>query len=112
MFFTPAKLGKHRLYFTCAWTLVLFITFFYTIGEFPYYQGAQWADATVSACLANATATPMSYGPSQMEHWITTVRSSCAHGCVSSFPFCWSPRQFFQVHALHACTHEFICHDI
>ena len=73
VFFTPAKLGEHRLYFSCAWTLVLLVTFSYTLGEFPYYQAAQWPDAAAIACLANATASPMAYGPSQMEHWITTV---------------------------------------
>jgi hypothetical protein len=77
-FFTPAKLGAHRLYFTCAWTLIMFCTFFFMVGEFPYYQAVQWPDPTMSACLVNATATPMGYGSTQMLRWMTAVRAAAA----------------------------------
>ena len=82
--FTPAKLGQHRLFFTCGWTFVVFSVFWYMIGAFPYYEAVQFPDPQRSACLRISSATPASYGSSQLVHWInqvrlTTCKSSLAH---------------------------------
>jgi hypothetical protein len=74
--FTPARLGQHRLFFTCAWTFVIFTVFWYMIGEFPYYEAMQFPDPHISACLSNITSTPVSYGSSQIVHWINQVSAS------------------------------------
>lgn len=79
--FTPAKLGKHRLFFTCGWTFVIFSVFWYMIGDFPYYQDAQFPDPTRSACLQAASKTPMAYGSSQLVHWINQVGLPCSSRC-------------------------------
>ena len=71
--FTPAKLGQHRLFFTCAWTFIVFAVFWYMIGEFPYYEAVQFPDPQTSTCLSNITSTPMGYASSQMVHWINQV---------------------------------------
>ena len=71
--FTPAKLGQHRLFFTCGWTFVIFSAFWYMIGEFPYYQAVQFPDPQRSACLQASSTTPMAYGSSQPVHWINQV---------------------------------------
>ena len=68
--FTPAQLGQHRLFFTCAWTFVIFSVFWYTIGEFPYYEMVQFPDPQRSTCLEAIFRTPMGYGSSQLVHWI------------------------------------------
>ena len=78
--FTPAKLGQHRLFFTCAWTFVIFTVFWYMIGEFPYYEAVQFPVPQTSACLSNITSTPMGYGSSQMVHWINQVGNDCPRG--------------------------------
>ncbi len=72
--FTPAQLGQHRLFFTCAWTFVIFSVFWYTIGEFPYYEMVQFPDPQRSTCLEAIFRTPMGYGSSQLVHWINNVR--------------------------------------
>ncbi len=71
--FTPAKLGQHRLFFTCGWTFVIFSVFWYMISEFPYYQDVQFPDPTRSTCLQAASKSPMAYGSSQLIHWINQV---------------------------------------
>ena len=91
-FFTPANLGTHRLYFTCAGTLIMFCAWFFMVGEFPYYQALQWPDPGVSACLAKATTTPMGYGSSQMLRWMTAART-----CLVPLSQC--------VHASEPCMH-------
>lgn len=73
-FFTPAKLGQHRLFFTCAWTFVIFSVFFFMIGEFPYYEAVQFPSDQLSSCLEAITKTPAGYGSSQLVHWINQVR--------------------------------------
>ena len=71
--FTPAKLGQHRLFFTCGWTFVIFSVFWYMIGEFPYYEAVQFPDPQRSACLQSSSTSPMAYGSSQLVHWINQV---------------------------------------
>ncbi len=75
--FTPAKLGKHRLFFTSAWTFVVFAVFFYMIGDFPYYEAVQFPSTTRDACLKAITKTPIGYGSSQMLHWFNQVWFLC-----------------------------------
>lgn len=71
--FTPAQLGQHRLFFTCAWTLIIFSVFWFMLGEFPYYEIVQFPDPQRSACLQGVSKTPMGYGASQLTHWISQV---------------------------------------
>lgn len=85
--FTPAKLGQHRLFFTCAWTFVIFTVFWYMIGEFPYYEAVQFPDLQTSACLSNITSTPMGYGSSQMVHWINQVSDNCPREMAMTYAF-------------------------
>ena len=73
-FFTPAKLGQHRLFFTCSWTLVIFCVFFYMVGEFPYFQRVQAPNPSMDACLLSVTPTAMGYGSSQLLHWLNQAR--------------------------------------
>ena len=73
-FFTPAKLGHHRLFFTCGWTFVIFCVFCYMIGEFPYFEVAQAPNPLVDACLTSVTPTTMGYGSSQLLHWLNQAR--------------------------------------
>ncbi|CAL8468309.1 g7849 [Coccomyxa elongata] len=78
--FTPARLGKHRLFFTSAWTFIVFAVFFYMIGEFPYYEAVQFPSTTRDACLRAITKTPMGYGSSQMLHWFNQAVPWCYDG--------------------------------
>lgn len=71
--FTPAKLGQHRLFFTCGWTFVIFSVFWYMIGAFPYYEAVQFPDPQRSACLEANSRTSAAYGSSQLVHWINQV---------------------------------------
>lgn len=72
-FFTPAKLGQHRLFFSLGWTFVIFAVFFFMIGEFPWYQSVQFPSQEQSSCLAAAEKTPAGYGSSQMVNWFSQV---------------------------------------
>ena len=85
--FTPAKLGQHRLFFTCAWTMIIFSVFWYMIGEFPYYESVQFPNAQRSACLQAIFKTPMGYGSSQLVHWINQVWLQ-SNICLSSITIC------------------------
>ena len=55
---------------------MIFSVFWYTIGEYPYYEMVQFPDPQRSACLEAITRTPMGYGSSQLVHWINNVRLS------------------------------------
>ena len=50
-FFTPSRLGEHRLWFTSAFTLAVFTVFFFCIGEFPGVLPAQLAAAARPGAL-------------------------------------------------------------
>ena len=72
---TPAKVGQHRLYFTITFIFVIFVVWFYMIGEFPFFVLQQPHSASVDTCLAGLEGTSTStYGPSQMLHWFNKAR--------------------------------------
>ena len=79
--FTPAKMYKHKLFFTTCFTAMMFIIFFYCAAEYPVFiqqfrtiPGNEEAFNFPTACYAGTNSTY--YGPRQMEHWI---RSGVSH---------------------------------
>ena len=81
-FFTPSRLGEHRLWFTSAFTLAVFIVFFFCIGEFPQFcllNSPPLPDP--GPCLRDANPCLLAFGPAQMTHWIAPgVRPVALHG--------------------------------
>ena len=79
--FTPAKMYKHKLFFTTCFTAMMFIIFFYCAAEYPLFvqqfatiPGNEGAPELLPECYAGSNSTY--YGPRQMEHWI---RSGVSH---------------------------------
>ena len=70
-FFTPSRLGEHRLWFASAFTLAVFTVFFFCIGEFPQFcllNSPPLPDP--GPCLRDANPRLLAFGPAQMTHWI------------------------------------------
>ena len=80
-FFTPSRLGEHRLWFTSVFTLAVFTVFCFCIGEFPQFcllNSPPLPDP--GPCLRDAYPRLLAYGPAQMTHWIAPgVRSDAMH---------------------------------
>ncbi|KAK9845911.1 hypothetical protein WJX81_005785 [Elliptochloris bilobata] len=71
-FFTPAQLGRHRLWFTSAFSLAVFAVFCFCIGEFPSFcllNSPPLPDPR--PCLREANPRLLAFGPVQMTHWIS-----------------------------------------
>ena len=79
-FFTPSRLGEHRLWFTSAFTLAVFTAFFFCIGEFPGFcllNSPPLPDP--GPCLRDANPRLLAFGPAQMTHWIAPGVRLSAH---------------------------------
>lgn len=87
-FFTPARLGQHRLWFTSAFSLAVFAVFFFCIGEFPQFCLLHAPPLPDPApCLRAAYPRLLSYGPAQMTHWMSPgVRAAPASRCSVNRP--------------------------
>jgi hypothetical protein len=81
-FFTPARLGQHRLWFTCGFALAVFVVFFFCAGAFPAFAMLQAPPLPDPApCLRAAYPRLLALGPAQLTHWLAPgVRARrCSH---------------------------------
>jgi len=70
-FFTPARLGQHRLWFTCGFALAVFVVFFFCAGAFPAFAMLQAPPRPDPApCLRAAYPRLLALGPAQLAHWL------------------------------------------